>query len=82
MTKNLLCLCLVLTPLHAADDLFRERFADPATRPLALQELVPGTRDAFFFTALHQQLAGLQAEFHEKVTENSRESDGEFITFP
>ncbi|MEI7911038.1 MAG: hypothetical protein WCK77_15490 [Verrucomicrobiota bacterium] len=67
MSKNLLCLCLVFTHLQAADDLFRERFADPATRPLALQELVPGTRDAYFFTALHQQLAGESAGFQTSL---------------
>ena len=67
MSKNLLCLCLVFSHLQAAEDLFRERFADPATRPLALQELVPGTRDAYFFTALHQQLAGQPAEFQKSL---------------
>jgi hypothetical protein len=67
MTKNLMCLCLMLTPLHAAEDLFREHFADPATRPLALQELIPGTRDAFFFTALHHQLAGHEADFKKAI---------------
>ena len=67
MTKNLLCLCLVLTPLHAAEDVFRERFADPATRPQALGELIPGTRDAFFFTALHHQLAGHEADFKKSL---------------
>jgi hypothetical protein len=69
MSKNLLCLCLVLTPLQAADELFRERFADPATRPEALRELIPGTRDAFFFTALHQQLAGKQLDFQNSLAD-------------
>ncbi|MCX6874525.1 MAG: hypothetical protein NTW21_12080 [Verrucomicrobia bacterium] len=79
MSKNLFCLFLVLTPLQAADDLlvlpplqaaddlFRERFADPATRPAALRELIPGTREAFFFTALHHQLAGHDAAFRKTL---------------
>ncbi len=75
MSKNLLCLCLVFTQVQAADDLFRERFADPATRPLALQELVPGTRDAYFFTALHQQLVGQSAEFQKSLAAWKAASD-------
>ncbi|MEO0018397.1 MAG: hypothetical protein RLZZ522_1680, partial [Verrucomicrobiota bacterium] len=63
MRKTLLWLFLASTPLHADDDLFRERFADPATRDAALTELIPGTRNAFFHTALAHQLAGREAEF-------------------
>ena len=37
---------------------FREAFADPATREHALTLLVPGSPEAYFHTALHQQLKG------------------------
>ncbi len=50
------------------DDSFRERFADPATRSAALSELVPGTRAAFFHTALDHQLAAREAEFRKTLT--------------
>lgn len=52
MRHTLLCLFLACASLHADDDLFRERFADPATRTAALAELIPGTRSAYFHTAL------------------------------
>jgi hypothetical protein len=55
------------TPLQTDDDLFRERFADPATRDAALAELVPGTREAFFHAALAHQLAGREAEFSQTL---------------
>ena len=63
MRKTLFWLFVATTPLHADDDLFRERFADPATRTAALAELIPGTREAFFHTALAHQLAGREDEF-------------------
>ena len=63
MRKTLLCLLLACGPLLAADDFFRERFADPATRNAALAELIPATRAAYFHTALDHQLAGREAEF-------------------
>ncbi len=53
----------------AGEDTFRERFADPATRAAALQELVPGTREAYFHTALDHQLAGRAAEFSKIIVE-------------
>ncbi len=62
MRKSLLCLLLACGPLHADDDRFRERFADPASRTAALAELIPGTRSAYFHTALNHQLAGREAE--------------------
>ncbi|GAA5482930.1 hypothetical protein [Haloferula sargassicola] len=50
---------LAVLPARAETDLgFAEKFADPATRTEALSELVPGTRDWFFHTALDQQLRG------------------------
>jgi hypothetical protein len=67
MRKTLFWLFVATTPLHADDDLFRERFADPATRAAALAELIPGTREAFFHTALAHQLAGRVAEFDQTM---------------
>jgi hypothetical protein len=63
------CICLLLagTPLFADDDLFRERFADPTTRTAALAELIPGTRSAWFHTALDLQLAGRSEEFKKTM---------------
>jgi hypothetical protein len=63
MKKPLGCLALLCCVLSADEDGFRERFADPATREAALAELTPGTRDAYFHTALVHQLAGRDAEF-------------------
>ena len=54
-------------PLLAGDDTFRERFADPATRTAALEELIPGTRAAWFHTALDHQLAGRDADFKQTM---------------
>ncbi len=69
MRKTLLCLFLACAPLHADDDSFRERFADPATRTAALAELIPGTRSAYFHTALDHQLAGREAEFRKTLAD-------------
>ena len=69
MRKILLCLILAGSPLHADDDQFRERFADPATRTAALAELIPGTRTAYFHTALNHQLAGREADFATTMAE-------------
>ncbi|MBN8460011.1 MAG: hypothetical protein J0M04_19460 [Verrucomicrobia bacterium] len=63
MKTTLLLGLLTILPLCADDDTFRERFADPATRDASLAELIPGTRDAFFHTALAHQLAGREADF-------------------
>jgi hypothetical protein len=52
MRKALISLLLAL-PLAAADLDFKEAFADPATREVALARLVPKTRDWFFHHALH-----------------------------
>ena len=65
--KSLLILFLATLPLQANPDLFRERFADPATRPEAISMLTPGTRDHFFHTALAHQLAGREKEYAETV---------------
>jgi hypothetical protein len=65
--KSLLLLFLAALPLHANPDLFRERFADPATRPEAIAMLTPGTRDHFFHTALAHQLAGREKEYAETI---------------
>lgn len=67
MRKSLFSFLLIL-PLAAADLEFKEVFADPATRPQALAELVPQTRDWFFYYALHQQLSG-QTEAYRKTME-------------
>ena len=56
-----------MPPLHGADDLFRERFADPATRSAALAELIPGTQSAYFYAALDHQLAGREEEFQTTI---------------
>ena len=69
MRKTLICLLLSCCPVIADDDTFRERFADPATRTAALAELIPGTRDAFFHTALDHQLAGREAEFRKTLAD-------------
>ncbi|RYD24462.1 MAG: hypothetical protein EOP88_00200, partial [Verrucomicrobiaceae bacterium] len=69
MRKTLITLLLACSPLHADDDFFRERFADPATRTAALAELVPGTRDSYFHTALDHQLAGRVDEFNKTMAE-------------
>ncbi|RYD35350.1 MAG: hypothetical protein EOP87_07520, partial [Verrucomicrobiaceae bacterium] len=69
MRKTLISLLLACTPLHADDDSFRERFADPATRTAALAELIPGTRDAYFHTALDHQLAGRADDYRRTVAE-------------
>jgi hypothetical protein len=69
MRKTLICLCLATLPLHADTDTFRERFADPATRSQALAELVPGTRNFYFHTALDHQLAGRAQEFSKTLAE-------------
>ncbi len=63
MKKTLVCLCLFWSAAPGEEDGFRERFADPLTRAASLAELAPGTRDAFFYTALDHQLAGREAEF-------------------
>ena len=67
MKKLLFCLLAVGLPLHADDDTFRERFADPATRMAALDELIPGTQACYFHTALAQQLAGRDADFKQTM---------------
>ncbi len=69
MRKTLACLLLVSLPLLANDDLFRERFADPETRTSALSELIPGTREAFFHSALDHQLVGRENEFLKTLGE-------------
>ena len=58
MRKTLFLLLLAISPAIAEDDRLHERFADPATRATALAELIPGTRDAYFHTALVHQLEG------------------------
>ena len=69
MKKHLFCLLACCLPLHADDDTFRERFADPATRMASLAELIPGTRSCYFHTALAQQLAGRDAEFKQTMAD-------------
>ncbi|HSP43307.1 MAG TPA: hypothetical protein VLO11_10585, partial [Luteolibacter sp.] len=69
MRRPLLALCCAMLPLHADTDTFRERFADPATRSQALAELIPGTRDFYFHTALDHQLAGRLEAFEKTLVE-------------
>ncbi|MDP4846681.1 MAG: hypothetical protein NWR51_05405 [Akkermansiaceae bacterium] len=66
--KTLLALFLAISPLAANPDSFRELFADPATRSEAIATLTPGTRDAFFFTALDHQLSGREKEYATTIT--------------
>jgi len=67
-TLGLILLSAVL-PLAADEDTFRENFADPATREAALAELIPGTQEAYFHTALVHQLAGREREFKAVMAE-------------
>ncbi len=60
---------LLALPLAAADLDFKEAFADPATREVALARLVPKTRDWFFHHALHHQLAGRTNEFRQTLAD-------------
>ncbi|MBB5351714.1 hypothetical protein HNR46_001953 [Haloferula luteola] len=52
----------------ASDFDFDEEFADPATRESALERLVPGTRNDYFYHALHQQLTGDLQAFQKTLT--------------
>ena len=69
MRKTLFLLLLAWLPLQADDDSFREKFADPATRVAALEDLVPGSREMYFHTALAAQLAGREAEFRQTMAD-------------
>ena len=70
MKPSLITLLAALPLLtFAAEFDFAEKFADPATRAEALTELVPGTRDWFFHTALHQQLTGDTAAFEKTLAD-------------
>lgn len=69
MNKTLALMLAVSVHVMADEDSFRERFADPETRAEALAELVPGTREAYFHTALHQQLTGRDADFRKTLAE-------------
>ncbi|PAW69612.1 MAG: hypothetical protein B9S38_09440 [Verrucomicrobiia bacterium Tous-C4TDCM] len=60
---------LLALPLAAADLDFKEAFADPATREVALARLVPKTRDWFFHHALHHQLAGRADAFRQTLAD-------------
>jgi|GEM_PF-1480843 len=63
MKKTVIWLLLSLGVVVADEERFREQFADPATRAGALAGLTPGTREAFFFSALDHQLAGREEGF-------------------
>jgi hypothetical protein len=69
MKKTLFCLFFAPLVVWADDDTFAERFADPETREAALTELIPGTRDAFFHTALAHQLAGREEAFRRTMAD-------------
>ncbi|MFC7339508.1 hypothetical protein ACFQY0_20115 [Haloferula chungangensis] len=60
---------LVALPLFAADLDFKERFADPVSRDRALESLIPGTRDWFFYHALDQQLSGRTVDFAKTMAD-------------
>lgn len=66
--RILLILLFATLALHANPDLFREGFADPATRTAAIATLTPGTRDHFFFIALDHQLNGREKEYADTIT--------------
>ncbi|WP_193213955.1 hypothetical protein [Luteolibacter marinus] len=77
MRKALISLLLSL-PLAAAPDLdFKEAFADPATREIALARLVPQTRDWFFHHALNHQLAGRADAFRRTMEDWKAVADAE-----
>lgn len=80
MRKTLTFLLLGCATLQADEDTFRERFADPASRASAISELVPGTRDAFFHTALDHQLAGRDVEFRKTLIEWKSAADAKDST--
>jgi hypothetical protein len=67
--KTLLILFLATLAVQANPDLFRESFADPATRPAAIATLTPGTRDHFFYTALDHQLSDRAKEYADIVAD-------------
>ncbi len=69
MKKTLFVLLFAPFALWADDDTFAERFADPETREAALAELIPGTREAFFHTALSHQLAGREDAFRRSMAD-------------
>ena len=68
MRKAILPLLFTL-PLLAADLDFKEAFADPATREVSLEKLIPGTRDWFFYHALDHQLAGRSEAFAKTMAD-------------
>lgn len=65
--RSLFILLFATLALRANPDLFRETFADPATRATAIATLTPGTRDHFFFNALDHQLNGRAKEYADAV---------------
>ncbi|MEP4079580.1 hypothetical protein [Haloferula sp.] len=69
---------LVSLPLLAADLDFKEEFADPESRDDSLEQLVPGTRDWFFYRALDHQLSGRADKF--TATMNSWKATNELPT--
>ncbi|MBK1790213.1 hypothetical protein [Persicirhabdus sediminis] len=59
----------LLSPLHAASLEFLESWVYSEDREQALQQLVPGTADYYFFNALHLQLTGQNAKLETLMEE-------------
>lgn len=83
--KHLLIALLFPIAIHAQSIDFLEQFANPSTRPTALETLTPGTRDYYFHTALHQQLTNQTEAYNRTIaawqtaanrTQNPISSDG------
>ncbi|MBP8800556.1 MAG: hypothetical protein KBI41_03400 [Kiritimatiellae bacterium] len=56
-----------------------ERFSLAQDREAALQELVPGTDDDYFYRALHAQNSGERDRFKEIMARWQRDRDGELV---
>jgi hypothetical protein len=78
--KRLLAFLWLAVPVMAADLEFREAFADPERRAGALERLVPGTRDAFFYRALDHQLARRVDAFEAVIAEWERAVDSKAVS--
>lgn len=67
--KAILIALFLTLPLFSSDLDFKEEFADPATRAASLSTLIPGTRDWYFYHALHQQLSTDWQAFERTMTD-------------
>lgn len=62
-----ICWTALSLHVHASEVLYTETFALATNRVAALQQLVPGTEDHFFFHALHYQTTGQRDHFDAVV---------------